>query len=353
MSGLKLRTTEAPKQIIKYSGELFPTGVTLLNCACSGTHQGGFAPGKVVNIIGDSFTGKTLLALTVLAEISQLPQFDHYRFIFDDVEAALEFDIKTLFGPKVAKRIEMNIISKTIEDWGTNLAKALIRKTPFIYILDSFDAVTSKAEQERAKAKVKPPKRGEKKEKTKGTYGIEKPKIAGEIFRAYIDIIKAQEALVIVISQTRQNIGNTFVPKTRSGGDALRFFSTHEMWLAHWGMIWKGKIMEIGADVGVKVTKNKLTGHRRRISFPIYDDYGIGDVHANVDYVIEEGIWKKAEGKERIYQATEIMDIVGQKATLVNHIIRNDLQEPLQELVGHAWQEMEERESHKWGKKYA
>lgn len=353
MSGLKLRSTEAPKQIIKYRGELFPTGVTLLNCACSGTPFGGFAKGKVVNIIGDSFTGKTLLALTVLAEISLLSQFDHYRFIFDDVETALEFNLRALFGKKLAERIEMYIISKTIEDWGTNLHKALIKKTPFIYIIDSFDALTSTAEQKRAKAKATPPKRGEKKEKPKGTYGLEKAKIAGEIFRAYIDAFKAQEALIIVISQTRQNIGNTFVPKTRSGGDALRFFSTHEMWLSHWGMIWKGKIMEIGADVGVKITKNKLTGHRRRISFPIYDDYGIGDVHANVDYVIEEGIWKKAEGKERVYQATEVMDIAGQKPTLVNHILREGLQKPLQELVGHTWDAMEERESHKWGKKYA
>ncbi len=353
MSGLKLRTGETPKQVIKYTGDLFPTGVTLLNCACSGTPFGGFAKGKVVNIIGDSFTGKTLLALTVLAEISILPQFDHYRFIFDDVEAALEFDIKTLFGVKLAERIEMNIISKTIEDWGNNLTKALIKKIPFIYILDSFDALTSLAEQKRVKAKVTTPKRGEKKEKEKGTYGLEKPKIAGQIFRAHIDSFKEQEALIIVISQTRANIGNTFVPKTRSGGDALRFFSTHEMWLAHWGVIWKSKTIEIGADVGVKVTKNKLTGKRRRISFPIYDDYGIGDVHANVDYIIEEGIWKKEEGKERIYKATEIMDISGQKSTLVNHIIREGLQRPLQELVGHTWQAMEERESPKWGKKYA
>ena len=72
---------------------LIPTGSTLLNCACSDLHTGGYGIGKITNLIGDSSSGKSLLALTSFAEVAMYTRYDDYRLIYDDVEAALEFNL--------------------------------------------------------------------------------------------------------------------------------------------------------------------------------------------------------------------------------------------------------------------
>ena len=88
---------------------LIPTGSTLLNCALSDQYQGGYAIGTFVNTIGDSGTGKTLLALNSLADMTLHRRFDDYRFIFDDDEAALAGNLRFMFGSEVAERIELDI----------------------------------------------------------------------------------------------------------------------------------------------------------------------------------------------------------------------------------------------------
>jgi len=97
--------------------DLIPTGSTLLNCALSGNPFGGYGKGKVVNIIGDSFSGKTLLALTCFAEVCQQKRFDDYSLILGDVENALEFDIGTLFGGKTKGRVIIDQVPDKIQEW--------------------------------------------------------------------------------------------------------------------------------------------------------------------------------------------------------------------------------------------
>jgi len=325
---------------------LIPTGCTLLNCACSGHHVGGFAKGKLVNVIGDSFTGKTLLALSVFAELALNFAFKDYRFIFDDVEAAMEFNVAKLFGKGVLNRMEVDIVSSTIESFYTNFFKAIRDGRPFIYVLDSFDALTSEAEEKRiikdSKVQAKDTNGPDDDGKKKGSYKTEKPKLVSELLRVTSRDLKQVEGLLIVVSQTRDNIGNKFNPKTRSGGKALKFYSCHEMWLAHMRTLWWKRTIEIGADVGVKLSKNKLTGKRRRISFPIYDDYGIYDIMANVEFLIEEGHWKKAPDKKQIFIASEFKK-TGTKQALIHHIEKEGYQKPTQELVGIAWNNLENK----------
>jgi recombination protein RecA len=106
--------------------------------------------------------------------------------------------------------------------------------------------------------------------------------------------IKSKEALVIVISQTRDNLGFGFTTKTRSGGRALKFYCAHEMWLSVKEPIKKRKT-QIGIHANLKISKNKLTGKRRNIDIPIYDDYGVDDISANIDFLLEESFWKKED----------------------------------------------------------
>ena len=77
-----------------YDGLLIPSGSIMLNLACSDRWDGAWKPGRIVNIIGDSSSGKTLLALSMFGEMGLREKFDEYRFIYDDAEHALDFDLE-------------------------------------------------------------------------------------------------------------------------------------------------------------------------------------------------------------------------------------------------------------------
>jgi hypothetical protein len=80
--------------------------------SCSGNAKGGFAKGKYHFIVGDSASGKTWLSLTCLAEAAMNPEFENYRFIYDNVEDGALMDIERFFGSKVAERIESPAIDE-------------------------------------------------------------------------------------------------------------------------------------------------------------------------------------------------------------------------------------------------
>ena len=333
------KDSEAPKpspiKTLSYSSDdLIPTGVTLLNCACSDTPFGGYMKGTVANVIGDSSSGKTLMVLTGLAEVANDPKFKDYRLIYDDVETANQFNIPYLFGEKAAKRIELGVISDTIETFGNILIQNLIKdKRPFIHVLDSFDALTSKAAIKKAKQRaglLKAPK------KQAGSYNMEKPKEFSLLMSSYEKEIMKNGSLLIVVSQTRQNIGNTFEPVTRSGGNALRFYSTHEMWLTYFNPYKSKKGLQIGSNTGVKVSKNKLTGKKRVISFPKYDAIGIDDIKANIEFLIEEDFLENPTP-----QTYGLLNKTATKTNLITHIEQNHLRKELQVLVGECWNERE------------
>ncbi len=328
----------ARKQITPLNEEqvderLIPTGATLLNLALSSTPSGGYPIGKVVNLIGDSSSGKTFLALTALAEMANKKVFDDYRLIFDDAEAALEFNIKKLFGKKLDDRLENDEddCSDTIQDFYGNVLNAIEDGEPFVYVLDSFDSLTSTEEQDRADGYAK-------KKEVKGSYKTEKPRMMSEILRVIARKIKKSNGLLIIISQTRDNIGITFgSKKTRSGGKALKFYSCHEIWLAvrrHK----KKKDLEIGVDVIAKISKNKLTGKLRKIEFPIYYEIGVDNITSCINYLIEVKHWKK---KGSTITAKEF-DVATSTSKLVAHIEKNNLELRLSRITATVWNGIED-----------
>ncbi len=343
---LKKSTKQLAKEVAKVSKEpvekessyidvdnLIPSGSNLLNLACSDSHRGAYGLGKIVNSIGDSSTGKTYFALSTLAEAAMIKRFKDYRLIFDDAESANEFDIKKLFGKKLKKRIETDIISDTIEDYYGNLLKAIKDGRPFIYILDSLDSVTSIAEQKRAEDYAKG-------EIPDGSYKTEKPRMVSELLRVVSGDIKQKEALVIIISQTRDNIGfgAQFQPKVRTGGKALKFYSCHEMWHAVKSRE-KKKGIEIGAVIETRLTKNKLTGKRRVVETPIYPtSYGIDSITGNVNYLLVNDYWKK--NKQSV--VAKEFKIEAPIKRLVVEIENKGMENELDLLVADVWHDIEE-----------
>jgi len=310
-----------PKEILPEN--LVPTGSTTFNLECSGRIEGAFALGKLVNLIGDSHSGKTLFALTIFAECALKVRFKDYRFLYDDVEAANEFDLPYLFGKKVSGRIEQEIRSRTIEDFNDNLARALADPKPFIYVLDSFDALTSEAAMEKD---VENRRKREKGSKVTGSYGDGKPKKASEMFSQRVQDIADHDSLLIIVSQTRDNIGfgSMFTPKTRSGGKALRFYSCHEIWLACQKKEKKGTRV-VNTNVKAKITKNKLNGRHGEAYFPILFDYGVDNIASCIAFLLNEGDWTGTKSAINSKGFAEKMSFI----KLIKHIEDKDLEEKL------------------------
>jgi len=310
-----------------------PTGSTLLNLACSDNPFFGYNAGKVVNIVGDSSSGKTLLVLTMLAEMARNSDFDEYELIYDDAEVALEFDIEKLFGVKTAERVQLETKSNKVGEFYSNILKVIAKGKPFVYVLDSLDALSTDQDEEAAKQFAK---KGE----AEGSFKLEKPSLVSQILRYIIDDIKDLQALVVVLSQTRQNIGVMFgEKKRRSGGDALRFYSTIETWLAVKSKE-KYKEREIGSNVIAKVKKNKQTGKLRHVEFTTYYDYGVDDINSCIDFLVSESYWKKVNGKITTAEADK--DIFGvhtavAQSALVEAIEESNLERQLQAITGDVW----------------
>lgn len=315
--------------------KLIPSPSTIFNLECSGKIQGAFLEGTIVNLIGDSHSGKTLFALSTLAECTRLKRFKDWGLHYDDVESACEFDIPFLFGRKTDERINQEHRSRTFEQFSDHLAFLLDKREPFIYILDSFDGLTTEAA---IKKDISNRKKREKGQETDGSYGDGKPKLASEFFSLRTQDISDCKALVIIISQTRDNIGfgAMFAPKTRSGGRALKFYSFHEVWLA----CQKKEVVKkrtLLTNVQAKITKNKLIGSHGEALFPTLFNYGVDDIASCIKFLIEDGEWTgtkasiNTKGFCPLEKITKTKKKTGVSYTLlVNYIEENNLEHQLQ-----------------------
>jgi RecA/RadA recombinase len=331
---------------------LIPSGSTLLNLSLSDSPYGAYMPGTVVNIVGDSSAGKTFLLWTAFAEIVRHPFFKDYRIIYDEPECAFFMNMDRLFGMPPG-RIEMGdpddnknpYPSKTAQDFYSNVWRALDRGEPFIYGLDSLDALPSEESLERADKLAKSKEKAESEEesaaskKQKGSFKMEKPKMVSDMLQAISGRLKETGSLLVVISQTRDNINAMAFQKkkTRSGGRALRFYSTHEYWLSVYNHE-KRKEREVGVNVIAKVEKNKLTGKLREVGFPIWYDYGVDNINSCIDFLLDEKVWTMSGNKVM----TKDLFPDNRRDLLIKHIEENGQESQLIEAVAKAWYDVEE-----------
>jgi recombination protein RecA len=254
--------------------ELVSTGCELLNC----TVGGGWPLGRVVNIVGDKSTGKTLMAIEAMANFRL--QYPEGKTEYCETEAAFDDEYAAALG------LDMTEVGRseceTVEDLFDKMTKFIDDVGPEgrgLYIVDSLDALSDKAEQGRGIAD--------------STYGASKPKQLGQLFRRLIKPLEKSNVLVIIISQVRDAIGVSFGEKhTRSGGRALDFYASQIVWLANLGQIKKtiNKTQRtIGVTIKAKVKKCKIGLPFRECSFDIIFGYGIDDVGANLDYLKTQG----------------------------------------------------------------
>lgn len=239
---------------------------------------GGFPLGRVVNIVGNQASGKTLLAMEVTANFHITYKDGKSRYA--ESEEAFDIPYAGALGMPI-HLIEFNNPDRpmrTIEDWHADLVRFAEKYpgVPKLYILDSLDALGDDDEQKAAFGA--------------DSYGGKKPKLIGQLFRSLVSMLTKERICLVIVSQLRENMSTVpFAPKyKRSGGKALDYYATHILWLTEIGKIVKtiDKVKRIiGVDVKLAVKKNKVGIGYRDVEYPVLYGYGIDDLTASADWL--------------------------------------------------------------------
>ena len=252
--------------------KVFGSGCGLLDCVLGG----GWGVGRVINIVGDKSTGKTLLAIEACANFAKT--YDDGRIIYNEVESAFDVEYARTVGLP-DERIEFveDPHTDTVEELFASLQQTIKEADgkPILYIVDSLDALTTEVDRE--------------KPMEQGTYGMAKPKLLGKLFREVVRKLKDKNITFIIISQIRANIGVVYGKQhTRSGGKALDFYASQILWLTKLKQIVrtrKGIKRDVAVRIRSRIEKNKLGPPYRDCEFNILFSYGIDDVMAGVDFL--------------------------------------------------------------------
>jgi len=273
------------------------SGCTLLDCVLGG----GWALGRVANIVGDKSTGKTLLAIEAAANFKR--QFSKGKNYYREAEAAFDTPYAQSLGmpedvqywPK--KKGPFNTVEQFYTDLEARTGYLIEHKLPGLYTLDSLDALSDEKEMER--------------EIDQNSFGAGKAKKLSEMFRKITRQIEESQLGLIIISQIRDKIGITFGRKTsRSGGHALDFYASQVIYLAHLKTLYrtiKGQKRAVGVRVKAKCDKNKIGPPFRECEFTIRFGFGVDDLQANLDWLKESGKLK-AFGLEHLSNTDDLND---------------------------------------------
>ncbi len=312
--------------------EYLSSGATVFDLALGG----GYPLKRIFNLVGDASSGKTLLASEFIASARKILG-KKLEWFYDDVEERYSFNTKKLYGFDMLKKDQEN--SYTIEDFQKKLKDKLSRlkegKT-LVYVLDSFDALTSEAELKKEKKK-------ETSDKEKGSYGLDKQKNLGQFFRLRKTDIAKKKCILIIISQVRMNIGVMFGPRYyRTGGKAMDHWASTIAWLAEVEKH-KKKGRAYGVTCKAQVTKVGNDKPFRECFIDIMFNYGVDDISSNIvflyDLRTEKGKLKDKATKEKcIKWDGKEYSLRG----LIKYIERHNLEEELKQRVIDKWNEIED-----------
>jgi len=293
--------------------EIIPTGAINLDAAIG---IGGIPRGRVTEIFGPESSGKTTLALHVVANAQRLGGAAAYI----DAEHALDVEYAKKLGVDIdnllvsqpdtgehaldveyAKKLGVDIDNLLVSQPDTGeqaleITEILVRSGAVdVVVIDSVAALVPKAEIE-----------GEMGDSLPGLQA----RLMSQALRKLAGAINRSRTSVIFINQLREKIGIMFGnPETTSGGRALKFYASVRLDMRRIGPV-KEREVVIGNHVRVKVVKNKVAPPFRQAEFDIMFDEGISHESLLVDIAAEAGIIEKAGawyayGKERIGQGRE------------------------------------------------
>ncbi|MFO7478404.1 MAG: recombinase RecA [Methyloceanibacter sp.] len=250
---------------------------------------GGLPRGRVVEIYGPESSGKTTLALHVVAEAQKRSGICG----FIDAEHALD----TIYARKLGVDLENLLISQPdTGEQALEITDTLVRSGAIdILVVDSVAALTPKAELE-----------GEMGDQLPGAQA----RLMSQALRKLTGSISRSRCMVIFINQIRMKIGVMFgSPETTSGGNALKFYASVRLDIRRIGAI-KEREEVVGNQTRVKVVKNKVAPPFKQVEFDIMYGEGISKTGELVDLGVKAGIVEKSGAwfsfdSERIGQGRE------------------------------------------------
>lgn len=234
---------------------------------------GGLPKGRIIEIYGPESSGKTTLALSVIAQ----SQKKGGTCAFIDAEHALD--------PSYAKKIGVDIDNLLISqpdagEQALEIADTLVRSGAIdILVVDSVAALVPKAELE-----------GEMGDSHMGLQA----RLMSQALRKLTSTVSRSNTLIIFINQIRMKIGVMFGnPETTTGGNALKFYASVRIDIRRIGSI-KDKEDVIGSQTRVKIVKNKVAPPFKIVDFDIMYGEGISKTGELIDLGVKAGIVEKA-----------------------------------------------------------
>jgi len=274
--------SDAPVEIVP----IISTGAISLDAALG---IGGIPRGRVTEIFGPESSGKTTLALHIIAEAQRTGGIAG----FVDAEHALDLS----YARKLGISTEDLLISQPdTGEQALEIAEMLVRSGALdVLVVDSVAALVPKAEIE-----------GEMGDAHMGLQA----RLMSQALRKLTGTISKSRTAIVFINQIRQKIGVMFGnPETTTGGNALKFYATVRLDIRRIAQIKKDDSV-IGGRTRVKVVKNKLAPPFREAEFDILYGEGISregdilDLGVEQDVVEKSGAWYSVGG-ERIGQGRE------------------------------------------------
>ena len=269
------------------------TGVTLLDlCVGGGETAGwgmGYKAGSIVRDWGDSSSSKSFKICQMIAANKRRFK-DKFKYCYLDIERGNNINTQKLYGFDLhAESWKPPIDVRTAEDWYYVVVKFLESMKPDevgAVILDSLDALSDSATEERKEERIKLAEKG--KELTTGSYSMSKQKfLSDEMFKGLQADCDKKKVLLYIISQARDNIGVTQGPKLRvNGGNAIRFAESVRIQSK---ALAKDEKRGVPVSVQVYVRAEKMRHDKpfRTCQFPVVFDYGLDNIGANVDYLYD------------------------------------------------------------------